>query len=238
MAMNLFSGGYLPLEQRAHAENLYFAIAEKIRRLLPQMPDVPEELQNLEEMLSDTYFCNFSLFQSIPDSWAIKQLFPVMPIHRLREKAANHAVIGDITCDSDGKLDQFIDRRDVKKTLRLHKYTGEPYYLGVFLVGAYQEILGDLHNLLGDTHAVHVSLTDNGEDGEPARVDHVIKGDTVNEVLRYVQFDPEMLLAKLRRDVEAAVHAGQLQDQQAGRLLKFYEEGLQGYTYLEDSAAD
>ena len=238
MAMNLFSGGYLPLEQRAHAENLYFAIMEKIRRLLPQMADVPEELQNLEEMLSDTYFCNFSLFQSIPDSWAIKQLFPVLPIHRLLEKPLNHAVIGDITCDSDGKLDQFIDRRDVKKTLQLHRYTGEPYFMGVFLVGAYQEILGDLHNLLGDTHAVHVSLTDNGEDGEPARVDHVIKGDTVNEVLRYVQFDPEMLLGKLRSDVEAAVHAGQLQDQQAGRLLKFYEEGLQGYTYLEDPSAE
>ncbi len=237
MAMNLFSGGYLPLEQRAHAENLYFAIAEKIRRLLPGMADVPEELQNLEEMLSDTYFCNFSLFQSIPDSWAIKQLFPVLPIHRLLEKPKNHAVIGDITCDSDGKLDQFIDRRDVKKTLQLHRYNGEPYYLGVFLVGAYQEILGDLHNLLGDTHAVHVSLSENGDDSEPARVDHVIKGDTVHEVLRYVQFDPEELLGKLRRDVEAAVIAGHLQDQQAGRLLKFYEEGLQGYTYLEDPGA-
>ena len=160
------------------------------------MADVPEDLQNLEETLSDTYFCNFSLFQSIPDSWAIKQLFPVMPIHRLNEKPVNHAVIGDITCDSDGKLDQFIDRRDVKKTLKLHRYNGEPYYLGVFLVGAYQEILGDLHNLLGDTHAVHVSLTDNGDDGEPARVDHVIKGDTVSEVLRYVQFDPEELLGE------------------------------------------
>ena len=238
MAMNLFAGGYLPLEQRAHAENLYFAISEKIRLLLPQMADVPEDLQNLEEMLSDTYFCNFSLFQSIPDSWAIKQLFPVLPIHRLLEKPTNHAVIGDITCDSDGKLDQFIDRRDVKKTLRLHRDNGEPYYLGVFLVGAYQEILGDLHNLLGDTHAVHVSLNENGDENEPARVDHVIKGDTVNEVLRYVQFDPEELLGKLRRDVEAAVHAGHLQDQQAGRLLKFYEEGLQGYTYLEDPSAE
>ena len=237
MAMNLFSGGYLPLEQRAHAENLYFAISEKIRRLLPQMADVPEELQNLEEQLSDTYFCNFSLFQSIPDSWAIKQLFPVVPIHRLREKPDNHAVLGDITCDSDGKLDQFIDRRDVKKTLQLHRENGEPYYLGIFLVGAYQEILGDLHNLLGDTHAVHVSLNEDGDENEPARVDHVIKGDTVSEVLRYVQFEPEELLGKLRRDVEAAVHTGQLHDQQAGQLLKFYEAGLQGYTYLEDPSA-
>ena len=129
---------------------------------------MPEDLQNLEETLSDTYFCNFSLFQSMPDSWAIKQLFPVLPIHRLDEKPVNHAVIGDITCDSDGKMDQFIDRRDVKNTLELHRYDGEPYYLGVFLVGAYQEILGDLHNLFGDTHAVHVSLADNGDDGEHA----------------------------------------------------------------------
>ena len=157
-AMNLFSGGYLPLEQRAQAEHLFLAICEKIRKLLPQMAEVPEDLQGLEEMLSDTYFCNFSVFQSMPDSWAIKQLFPVMPIHRLDEKPANHAVIGDITCDSDGKVDQFIDLRDVKKTLKLHRYNGEPYYLGVFLVGAYQEILGDLHNLFGDTNAVHVSL--------------------------------------------------------------------------------
>ncbi|MGE0044070.1 MAG: biosynthetic arginine decarboxylase [Vicinamibacterales bacterium] len=234
MALNLFSGGYLSLEQRTHAENLYWAICEKIYRLSQQMDEVPEDLQGLEEMLSDTYFCNFSLFQSIPDSWAIKQLFPVMPIHRLDEKPVNHAVIGDITCDSDGKLDQFIDRRDVKKTIPLHRMTGDPYFLGIFLVGAYQEILGDLHNLFGDTHAVHVSLNGStGDDGDGARVDHIIKGDTVQEVLRYVEFDPEALMAKLRKDVEQAVHAGRMADPQAGRLLKFYEEALQGYTYLE-----
>ena len=239
MAMNLFSGGYLTLEQRSHAENLYFAIAEKIYKLCQSMAEVPEDLQQLEELLSDTYFCNFSLFQSIPDSWAIKQLFPVMPIHRLNERPVNHAVLSDITCDSDGKLDQFIDRRDVKKTIMLHKFNGEPYYLGVFLVGAYQEILGDLHNLFGDTHAVHVSLGENGIDHtEGARVEHIIKGDTVNEVLRYVEFDPEMLMGKLRRDVEAAINAGRMQDPQAGRLLKFYEEALMGYTYLEDPNAD
>ena len=239
MAMNLFSGGYLSLEQRAHAENIFWAICEKINKLCKGMDDVPEDLQTLEELLSDTYFCNFSLFQSIPDSWAIKQLFPVMPIHRLNEPPVNHAVIGDITCDSDGKLDQFIDRRDVKKTVLLHRFNGEPYYLGVFLVGAYQEILGDLHNLFGDTHAVHVSLTDNGDEGaEGARVEHIIKGDTVREVLKYVEFDPEALMGKLRRDVEAAVNAGRMEDQQAGRLLKFYEEALQGYTYLEDPNAD
>ena len=239
MAMNLFSGGYLSLEQRAHAENIYWAICEKINKLCKGMDDVPEDLQALEEMLSDTYFCNFSLFQSIPDSWAIKQLFPVMPIHRLNEPPVNHAVIGDITCDSDGKLDQFIDRRDVKKTVLLHRFNGEPYYLGVFLVGAYQEILGDLHNLFGDTHAVHVNLTDNGDEGaDGARVEHIIKGDSVREVLKYVEFDPEALMGKLRRDVEAAVNANRMEDQQAGRLLKFYEEALMGYTYLEDPNAD
>jgi arginine decarboxylase len=239
MAMNLFSGGYLSLEQRSHAENLYFAICEKIYKLCQGMTDVPEDLQALEELLSDTYFCNFSLFQSIPDSWAIKQLFPVMPIHRLNERPVNHAVLSDITCDSDGKLDQFIDRRDVKKTIMLHRFTGEPYYLGVFLVGAYQEILGDLHNLFGDTHAVHISLGENGIDHtEGARVEHIIKGDTVREVLKYVEFDPEALMAKLRRDVEGAINAGKMQDTQAGRLLKFYEDALMGYTYLEDPNAD
>src|SRR5688500_13555388 len=239
MAMNLFSGGYLSLEQRSHAENLYFAICEKINKLCQTMSEVPEELQALEVTLSDTYFCNFSLFQSIPDSWAIKQLFPVMPIHRLNERPVNHAVLSDITCDSDGKLDQFIDRRDVKKTIMLHKFNGEPYYLGVFLVGAYQEILGDLHNLFGDTHAVHISLGENGIDHtEGARVEHIIKGDTVREVLKYVEFDPEALMGKLRRDVEAAINAGRMADPQAGRLLKFYEEALMGYTYLEDPNAD
>jgi arginine decarboxylase len=239
MAMNLFGGGYLPLDQRAHAENLFFAICEKIHKLCQGMDDVPEDLQPLGELLSDTYFCNFSLFQSIPDSWAIKQLFPVMPIHRLNERPVNHAVIGDITCDSDGKLEQFIDRRDVKKTIKLHAFNGEPYFLGVFLVGAYQEILGDLHNLFGDTHAVHVRLAENGDEPvDGARVEHIIKGDTVREVLKYVEFDPEALMGKLRRDVEGAVHAGRMEDQQAGRLLKFYEEALMGYTYLEDPNAD
>jgi arginine decarboxylase len=229
MALSLFNGGYLPLEQRSIAENLFWAICTKLQRLTQFMPEVPEDLQNLDEQLSDTYFCNFSLFQSIPDSWAIKQLFPVMPIHRLNEKPTTHAVLGDITCDSDGKLDRFVDRRDVKKTLPLHSLNAEPYYLGVFLVGAYQEILGDLHNLFGDTHAVHVSLDENGV----ARLDALIKGDTVREVLDYVEFDAETLLGKLRTDVETAVREGRVDYEGAGRLLRFYEDGLQGYTYLE-----
>jgi arginine decarboxylase len=179
--------------------------------------------------MADTYFCNFSLFQSCPDSWAIKQLFPVMPIHRLDTPPTQHAVLGDISCDSDGKIDTFIDRQDVKRTLALHTFNGDPYYLGVFLIGAYQEILGDLHNLFGDTHAVHVSLDENGN----ARLDTLIKGDTVREVLDYVEFDAESLLGKLRTDVESAVRAGRLDYEGAGRLLRFYEDGLYGYTYLE-----
>ena len=169
MALNLFNGG-LPAARaalpwpRTCTGRICVEAADASSQ---QLDDVPEDLQALDELLSDTYFCNFSLFQSIPDSWAIKQLFPVMPIHRLDERPTQHAVLGDITCDSDGKIDQFIDRRDVKKTLPLHPFNGEPYYLGVFLVGAYQEILGDLHNLFGDTHAVHVSLE--RQDGRRAR---------------------------------------------------------------------
>jgi arginine decarboxylase len=229
MALSLFNGGYLPLEQRSMAENLFWAICTKLQKIVQTMADVPEDLQTLDEQLSDTYFCNFSLFQSIPDSWAIKQLFPVMPIHRLNEKPSKYAVLGDITCDSDGKLDRFVDRRDVKKTLPLHVVNGDDYYLGVFLVGAYQEILGDLHNLFGDTHAVHVSLDEHGN----ARLDTLIKGDTVKEVLDYVEFDAESLLGKMRTDVETAVREGRMDYEGAGRLLRFYEDGLHGYTYLE-----
>ena len=229
MSLSLFTGGYLPLEQRSMAENLFWAICTKLQKLLPTMNEVPEDLQNLDEQLADTYFCNFSLFQSIPDSWAIDQIFPVIPIHRLNEQPTIHAVLGDITCDSDGKLDRFVDRRDVKSTLPLHTFTGKPYYLGVFLVGAYQEILGDLHNLFGDTHAVHVSLDETGE----VRLDALVKGDTVREVLDYVEFDADMLLEKIRTDVETAVRSGQIDYEGAGQLLRFYEEGLQGYTYLE-----
>jgi arginine decarboxylase len=230
MALNLFTGGYLPLEQRCHAEALYWAICSKIQRLVQQMDEVPEDLQGLDEQLADTYFCNFSLFQSMPDSWAIKQLFPVMPIHMLQKPPASHAVIGDITCDSDGKIDQFIDRRDVKRTLPLHVVNGEPYYLAVFLIGAYQEILGDMHNLFGDTHTVHVTQDERGG----VVLDSLIKGDTVREVLQYVNYNPDSLVSKLRSDTETAVREGKLSYEESGRLLKFYEEGLQGYTYLED----
>ena len=229
-AIGLFSSGYLPLDQRAAVEGLYFAICRKIVKLSKQLEFVPEELEGLASTLSDTYFCNFSLFQSMPDSWAIKQLFPVMPIHRLDERPDRNAVLGDVTCDSDGKIDQFIDRRDVKRTLPLHACRNEPYYLGAFLIGAYQEILGDLHNLFGDTNAVHVSTDARGE----VVVDAVIKGDTVREVLDYVEFEPDQLVQQLRVSIEQAVRAGHIGDNEAGRFLRFYEEGLGGYTYLEE----
>jgi arginine decarboxylase len=212
------------------AESLYWAICRRLQRMAKDLEYFPEDLEGLDAMLSDTYFCNFSLFQSMPDSWAVKQLFPLMPVHRLQEPPTRHAVLGDISCDSDGKIDQFIDRRDVKKTLPLHSFKGEPYHIGVFLLGAYQEILGDLHNLFGDTNAVHVNLSPSGE----VLLEAVIQGDTVREVLNYVQFSAQALLDKFRRDAEAALREGRLGYEEVGRALKFYEEGLGGYTYLED----
>ena len=228
-ALNLFSLGYLPLVQRSQAETLYWAICRRIHRMAKELDYFPEELEGLDGMLSDTYFCNFSLFQSMPDSWAVKQLFPIMPIHRLDEMPTRSGILGDISCDSDGKVDQFIDRRDVKKTLPLHPFNGDPYLMGAFLVGAYQEILGDLHNLFGDTNAIHVTL---GPDGGVI-LDAVIPGDTVREVLDYVQFNSKVLLEQFRRDVETALRDGKIGYEESGRLLKFYEEGLNGYTYLE-----
>jgi arginine decarboxylase len=201
--------------------------------MIRELDYVPEELQGLEAMLSDTYFCNFSIFQSMPDSWAIKQLFPIMPIHRLNEQPTRRAVLGDITCDSDGKIDQFIDLRDVRNTLELHPFDGKPYFIGAFLLGAYQEILGDLHNLFGDTNAVHVSMDDGGE----VYIDDVIKGDTVREVLAYVQYSADELLDKMRREAEKAVRANKISLNESRQLLHFYESGLHGYTYLEEPQA-
>lgn len=229
-AVNQFKLGYLPIEQRAMAERLFWGICGKLKKIVRELDYVPEEFNGLETMLSDTYFCNFSVFQSMPDSWAIKQLFPIMPIHRLNEPPTRRAILGDITCDSDGKVDQFIDLRDVQNTLQLHRFNGEPYYLGAFLLGAYQEILGDLHNLFGDTNAVHVSLD---EDGSPS-LDAVIKGDTVREVLHYVQYSADELATQMRKDVERALRANKISLEESKQLLRFYESGLEGYTYLEE----
>jgi arginine decarboxylase len=227
--LDMFNLGSLDIEMRALSERLLWALCSKLLKIVREMEYVPEELQGLGTLLSDTYFCNFSIFQSMPDSWAIKQLFPIMPIHRLNEMPNRLAVLGDITCDSDGKIDQFIDLRDVRNTLQLHPFNGEPYYLGAFLLGAYQEILGDLHNLFGDTNAVHVSL----DDGE-LNVDTVIKGDTVREVLAYVQYSADELTARLRKDVERAVRSGKISLMESRQLLRFYESGMEGYTYLEE----
>src|ERR1700690_341601 len=229
-SLNMFNLGAITIEQRALIERLFWAVSGKILRMMKELDFAPEELQGLASMLSDTYFCNFSVFQSMPDSWAIKQLFPIMPIHRLEEAPTRRAVLGDITCDSDGKVDQFIDLRDVRNTLQLHPLKpGEPYYLGAFLLGAYQEILGDLHNLFGDTNAVHVSIDEDGS----VNLDSVVKGDTVREVLSYVQYNGDELIARLRKDVERAVRNGKITLNESKQLLHFYEVGLDGYTYLE-----
>jgi arginine decarboxylase len=229
--LTMFNLGSLDIRLRALTERLFWAVCGKVQRIVRELEFVPEELQGLEALLSDTYFCNFSIFQSMPDSWAINQLFPIMPIHRLNEVPSRRAVLGDITCDSDGKIDQFIDLRDVRNTLELHPLDGQPYYLGAFLLGAYQEILGDLHNLFGDTNAVHVSLDDDGE----ANLDAVIKGDTVREVLAYVQYSADELLSRMRKDVEKAVRSGRISLHESRQLLRFYESGLEGYTYLEEA---
>jgi arginine decarboxylase len=190
---------------------------------------VPEDLDTLEKSLADTYYGNLSVFQSMPDHWAVDQLFPVMPIHRLREKPTRRGVFADLTCDSDGKIDKFIDQHDVKDVLELHPWNGTPYYIGVFLVGAYQEILGDLHNLFGDTHAVHVHLDASGG----YRVEHVVEGDDVSEVLSYVQYDRQDLVERVRRATEQALRSGTISLEESAQLRKRYDEGLREYTYLE-----
>lgn len=224
-----FGLGAINLEQRVLAEDLFWATSQKILKLVREMDQVPEELDGLEKALSDTYFCNFSMFQSLPDSWAIDQLFPIAPIHRLKEEPQRRAVLADITCDSDGKIDQFIGKRDVKPVLELHNLNGEDYYLGIFLVGAYQEILGDLHNLFGNTNTVYVTL---GEGGG-YMIDHVVEGDTVTEVLQYVQYNRDELLARARRTVENALRNKRISLEDSRLILRKYEEGLSGYTYLE-----
>ena len=228
--LNLFNLGYCSLSQRSLAERLFFGICSKCLNIVRKLEYVPEEFEGLEAMLSDTYFCNYSVFQSMPDSWAIDQLFPIMPIHRLNEEPTCRGILADITCDSDGKVDRFIDRRDVKHVLELHPYEhGKDYFVAAFLVGAYQEILGDLHNLLGDTNAVHVSIDEEGR----WSVDEVVEGDTVREVLQYVQFSADELMRTMRKRVDRALRDNKLTTDEYRVLLRFYEQGLEGYTYLE-----
>src|SRR5579864_1667260 len=228
--LSLFNLGHLSLDNRGLAEDLFWATCQKILKITRTLTQVPEDLEGLERTLADTYFCNFSVFQSLPDSWAIDHLFPILPIHRLHEEPANRAVLADITCDSDGKIDHFIDRRDVKSVIELHPLQpGSPYYLGAFLVGAYQEILGDLHNLFGDTNTVHVSL--DAEEGYT--IDGVVTGDSVADVLRYVRYDRGDLVARVRQAAEAALRAKRMTLEESRLLVGRYEEGLSGYTYLE-----
>jgi arginine decarboxylase len=229
-ASSLFSLGYIDLRVRARVESLFWACGEKILRTVQDMPQIPEDLQDLEKGLADTYYGNLSIFQSAPDHWAVRQLFPVMPIQRLDEKPTRRGVFADLTCDSDGKISQFIDQHDVKDVLELHAFDGRPYYIGMFLLGAYQEILGDLHNLFGDTDAVHVRLDEKGD----YHVEHVVEGDEVSDVLRYVAYDPRLLVEKVRRTVEEALRRNQITLQESKRLRMRYQQGLQGYTYLSD----
>lgn len=227
--LQLFNLGHLSLQERVIAENLFWAICEKVLHLAQAMPHLPEELEGLEKALSDTYFCNFSMFQSVPDAWAVDQLFPICPIHRHTEEPTRRATLADITCDSDGKIAAFIDLRDVKHVLELHPKNGDDYYLGIFLVGAYQEILGDLHNLFGDTNTVHVSL---GPDGE-YDVKDVVAGDTVSEVLSYVDYSPSDLLGRLRANVEVALRKKLITIEESRQLINRFRQGMIGYTYLE-----
>jgi len=226
-AITAFNLGLLDLKARARVEELFYATCERILKIVRDLPYVPDELEGLERQLSDTYYCNFSLFQSLPDHWAVRQLFPTMPIDRLDKAPSRRAVLADLTCDSDGKMDQFIDLRDVKHFLPLHPVNGGPYYVATFLVGAYQEILGDLHNLFGDTDAVHVKV-----DGDHYRVEHVVEGDSVAEVLSYVQYSKDDLVSRVRRAMEEALRERRLTPAESGRLMRRYEEGLEGYTYL------
>ena len=228
-ALELFSHGIVDLKTRAEIESMYWSVCHEINTLSKQMKHVPEELRNIDKLLADKYFCNFSLFQSLPDSWAIDQLFPIMPIQRLTERPTRNATLQDITCDSDGKIANFVKEGHLSHVLPLHALRrNEPYYLGVFLVGAYQEILGDMHNLFGDTNAVHVSV----KDGQ-YHIDQIIDGETVEEVLDYVQYNPKKLVRQLEIWVTKSVKNGKISLEEGKEFLSNYRSGLYGYTYLE-----
>ncbi|HEV8233278.1 MAG TPA: biosynthetic arginine decarboxylase [Gemmatimonadaceae bacterium] len=231
-AQEMFNSGVFSLRERALAEQIYFATVNVLSKSIERHRDAFEDIvTDLDATLVDRYFCNFSLFQSLPDSWAIDQLFPIMPIHRLDEEPVRRGSIQDVTCDSDGKIDRFVGDKSGNPSLELHEFRdGEPYMLGVFLTGAYQEILGDLHNLFGDTNAVHIRLAQNGG----YEVTDLVHGDTVTEVLNYVQFRASDLLQTFRRKVAAAKHISR---QEANTFIADYVAGLEGYTYLEGEAA-
>jgi arginine decarboxylase len=230
--LQLFSYGALSLEQRAKAEDLYWACATKMGGLAKRTTDLDDIYWALQKELCDTFFCNFSVFQSLPDSWAVKQLFPVMPIQRLNERPNRRVTLVDLTCDSDGKIEHFIDTETGGQQgyLDVHELQdGKPYFMAAFLAGAYQEILGDLHNLFGDTDTVHITINEDGR----YSIDHMIEGDTVTEVLSYLDYNKAEMVEMLRKETESNIVRGNLTTQEARLLLKHYEEGLSGYTYLE-----
>ena len=228
-ALDLFSHGIVDLRTRAEIESMYWSVCREVNNLAKQMKHAPDELKGLDKLLADKYFCNFSLFQSLPDSWAIDQLFPIIPLQRLNERPTRNCTIQDITCDSDGKIANFVTNRNISHCLPVHALKkNEPYYLGVFLVGAYQEILGDMHNLFGDTNAVHISVKDNHY-----HIDQIFDGETVEEVLDYVQYNPKKLVRQLEIWVTKSVKAGKISLEEGKEFLSNYRSGLYGYTYLE-----
>ena len=228
-ALNLFNLGLIDLNTRAQVERLFWSVARDVYAMAEATKHAPDELKKIAKMLPDKYFCNFSLFQSLPDSWSIDQIFPIMPISRLNEQPTKSATIQDITCDSDGKIDNFISTRNFSYHLPVHDLNSkEPYYFGVFLVGAYQEILGDLHNLFGDTNAVHVKVK-----GDEYVIDKIIEGETVADVLEYVQFNPKRMARTVEVWVTTSVKKGIISPEEGREFLSNYRSGLYGYTYLE-----
>jgi len=230
-AQSMFELGLLDLEIKAKIETIYWQIAQSVVELCRGMRYVPEEVKELETALGDQYLCNFSVFQSLPDHWALGQLFPIMPVHNLNQPPDRNATLADITCDSDGKVGKFIDLQDVRETLPLHRIrSGEPYYLGFFLMGAYQDIMGDLHNLFGRVNEVHLFLDEDEESGW--YVEEIIEGSTVGSVLSMTQWDENELIRLVKAQTDAAIKSDRLKPSEAMRLLAEYERGLKGYTYL------
>jgi arginine decarboxylase len=228
----LFDVGLLDLVTKAKADHLYWQISGQIVTKFQQNGRIPEEIQELATKLSDQYICNFSIFQSLLDNWAIGQLFPIIPIHRLNEEPKNRATLVDITCDSEGKIDEFIDLQDVRESLPVHEIGKEPYYLGIFLIGAYQDIMGDQHNLFGRTNEVHVFLDPDEESG--FYVEEVIPGSTIEQVLQNTQYDPNDLIRKFKAMVDAAIKEDRIKPTLGMRLLDEYRKAMSDYTYLSD----
>ena len=228
-SLDLFAHGMIDLKTRAEIEAMYWSVCHEINGLTRGMKHIPDELRGLDKLLADKYFCNFSLFQSLPDCWGIDQLFPIMPIQRLDERPSRNCTLQDITCDSDGKISNFVAGGTLSNVLPVHALRkNEPYYIGVFLVGAYQEILGDMHNLFGDTNAAHISVKD-----DTYHIDQLIDGETVEEVLEYVQYNPKKLVRQIEQWVTKCVKEGKISLEEGKEFLSNYRSGLYGYTYLK-----